>query len=178
MQQDRKSGRFQDNNKKIKIFDMITKKEFSQAIQDNASVVAGALPAASYYSNGVLSKELYLYMGKKFSNSARKLIFLGDFKTTYRRGYYFVIGCISDSPVCAYIYYCTSYSTTAIVKDVVYLDSNKYPASRTLKLYSKNGSLYLGNTNADATSTYTIFSDFPVEQTELIPDETYEDVTP
>ena len=86
---------------------MITKKEFSQAIQDNASVVAGAVPAASYDSSGVMTTEMYKYAAKNYNNGTGEgiLIYLGNFSTAYRRGYYFIAGYISDYPLLAYIHY-------------------------------------------------------------------------
>ena len=41
---------------------MITKKEFSQALTDNASVVAGVVPVATSSSNGLLSANQYKWI--------------------------------------------------------------------------------------------------------------------
>ena len=57
---------------------MITKKEFSQAIQDNASVVAGAIPVVSETSNGLMSPNLYKFGKFYISNglSGNKFVHL------------------------------------------------------------------------------------------------------
>ena len=69
MQQGRKSGRFQSNNKEIKELYMITKKEFAQAISDNAEVVAGAVPVVSRDNDGLFTSNDYRRIHVCASNS-------------------------------------------------------------------------------------------------------------
>ena len=144
-------------------------------------VVAGAVPAASYDSSGVMTTEMYKYAAKNYNNGTGEgvLIYLGNFSTTYRRGYYFIAGYISDYPLLAYIHYSIRGAINSITKKIVYLDGkDSNIISKSLKLYLKDGNLYLLTSNKDKASSYTIISNQKVEQTDLVLDETYEDVTP
>ena len=140
-------------------------------------VVAGALPAPTYDSNGIMTKELFQFAPKDYTNTNNTLIYLGDFSAPYRRGYFFILGFISNSPICAYIHYATLSVITLIKKTISYLAPTD-EASKSLKLYLKDNKLYLLTSNNDKVSIYTIISNQKVKQTDLVLDETYEDVTP
>ena len=140
-------------------------------------VVAGAVPAASYDSNGIMTKGLFKFAPKSYNNTNNTLIYLGDFSGPYKRGYFFIIGFLSNSPICAYIHYAIKSVITQSTKTISYLAPTD-EASKSLKLYLKDGSLYLLTSNTDKASNYTIISNQEVKQTDLVLDETYEDVTP
>lgn len=115
---------------------MITKKEFSQAIQDNASVVAGAVPLATITSDGLMSKNDKKYGINYFYIQGTTLIKLCDANAEWMRSGGSLL--VSDgSDCCLYVFTIQKTSPDSHACKI-----RKTVGDTKIKFYIKGDSLY------------------------------------